>query len=268
MNSVIVVQARLGSSRLPGKVLLTAAGRPLLAHMLQRVRAARYAEHVVVATTIDRADDAIALLCAELGVDCYRGDPLDCLDRHYRVGEAARADAVVKIPSDCPLIDPAVIDRVLSTYAALGGGVDFVSNLDPPSWPDGNDVEVMSMSALRAAAHEATRAFDREHTTPFIRLRPDRFRSHNVRWETGLDYSHSLRFVVDWPEDYAVIRELIETLEPIHGPLFDVETILQLVRERPELSEQNAMHRGYSHWKANANAALHLTDTASKENRV
>src|SRR5262245_17642253 len=120
MNVVVVVQARLASSRLPGKVLLPAAGEPLLAHMLRRVRAARRVERLFVATTHDPQDDAIVALCKELAVECYRGDPLDCLDRHYQIGLASFADAVVKIPSDCPLIDPDVIDRVLDTHDALG----------------------------------------------------------------------------------------------------------------------------------------------------
>lgn len=262
MKAVIVVQARIASTRLPGKVLLPAAGRPLLEWMLARVRASRHAQHVVVATTRSPIDDPLVALCARLGIEAYRGHPEDCLDRHYQVGVAAGADTVVKIPSDCPLIDPTIIDRVLDSYAGARGAYDYVSNLHPGSWPDGNDVEVMSMHALTAAWLEAKDAFDREHTTPFIWSRPERFRPFNVHWQTGLDHSHTHRWVVDWPEDYALVREVIETLasrdttDLTSAAQFDLHAILGLMAERPELAELNARHRGYSHWAAHPGKQL------------
>lgn len=256
MNTVIVVQARVASTRLPGKVLLPAAGRALLEWMLLRVLAARHARKVVVATTISPIDDPIVALCRKLGVEIYRGHPQDCLDRHYQVGLATGADSVVKIPSDCPLIDPAAIDRVLDAYRAGRGEYDYVSNLHPGSWPDGNDVEVVAMRALSAAWREAEAPFDREHTTPFIWSRPERFRSLNVQWETGLDHSRTHRWVVDWPDDYALVREVIEALVARHQSstpgLFDTQAILELLAGRPQLAERNARHRGYSYWAAAA----------------
>jgi spore coat polysaccharide biosynthesis protein SpsF len=246
MSSVIVIQARTASSRLPGKVLLMAAGRTLLAHMLERVRAASRATDIVVATTHERSDDAIVDLCQQLEVECYRGHPLDCLDRHYQIGEQRGADAVVKIPSDCPLIDPNAIDRVLDSWQR-DAACDYLSNLHPASWPDGNDVEVVSLPALRSAALEATDNFDREHTTPFIWSRPERFSQRNVTWETGLDYSRRYRWVVDWVEDYRLVRDIIETLEPRLGPCFGSQAILDLLAQRPELAARNARHLGYSY---------------------
>jgi len=255
MSHVIVIQARLASSRLPGKVLLPAAGRPLLEHMLLRVRAARHARRVVVATTTDPQDEPIVQLCARLQVECYRGHPLDCLDRHLQVGIATRASAVVKIPSDCPIVDPAAIDRVLSAYLARASELDFVSNQHPMTWPDGNDVEVIGIDALHAAAREAVDPFDREHTTPFIWTRPERFRARNVRWETGLDYSRSQRWVVDWPEDYQLVRGVIEALCEHKGPLFGLQDVLSLLSQRPELMRLNAQHRGYSYMTLRPDAA-------------
>jgi spore coat polysaccharide biosynthesis protein SpsF len=248
MKLAIVVQARLSSTRLPGKVLLPAAGKPLLEHMLERVRAARQADHVVVATTTDPSDEAIVQLCEQLGVDCYRGHPSDCLDRHLQAALHCGADAVVKIPSDCPLIDPAAIDRVLSVYRAAAGECVYVSNLHPASWPDGNDVEVIALAALREAAAEARDPFEREHTTPFIWSRPERFAAQNVLWETGLDYSQSVRLVVDWIEDYRVVRALLEALREREQDSFSVQDLLQLLSERPELVRENAQHRGYSYY--------------------
>src|SRR5262245_37764269 len=116
MKIIVVVQARMSSTRLPGKVLMPLAKRPLLQRMLERVLAARTPSEIVVATTRDRADDIIETIAAETGVRCFRGHPTDLLDRHYAAGRECRADVVVKIPSDCPLIDPAVIDRVIGYY--------------------------------------------------------------------------------------------------------------------------------------------------------
>jgi len=248
MSLVVIIQARLCSSRLPGKVLLPAAGEPLLAHMIRRVRGAKLAERVVVATTTAPEDVAIEQLCDDLQVECYRGHPTDCLDRHYQVARLHDANAIVKIPSDCILIDPEVVDHVLAAYHATEGQYDYASNQHPATWPDGNDVEVLSMRALRAAWQEATDPFDREHTTPYIWRRPERFAKLNVLWEAGLNYSQSHRWVVDWEDDYQVVRELIETLTVRHGPLFNVSHILQLLTERPELAERNAQHRGYLYY--------------------
>ena len=180
MKTVIVVQARMASSRLPGKVLLKLAGKPLLERQIERILSANGHFELCVATTTSPGDDPIRELCHRIGVGVFDGHPTDLLDRHYRIGVACGADRVVKIPSDCPLIDPAAIDSVLGFDADRSGCFDFVTNLYPPSWPDGNDVEVMSMATLASAFHEATRSFEREHTTPFIWERPERFRIANV----------------------------------------------------------------------------------------
>jgi spore coat polysaccharide biosynthesis protein SpsF len=250
MNVVLVIQARTASTRLPGKVLAEVRGKPLLAHMLDRCRLAREPDAIVVATTYDACDDAIAELCRELRVACHRGHPTDCLDRHQRIALERRADAVVKVPSDCPLIDPRVIDQVIRAFRIHEGRCDYMSNLHPPSWPDGNDVEVVASSALAAASAESADPFDREHTTPFIWSRPARFALANVTWGAGLDLSQRYRWVVDWQEDLLAVREIFAALLPHHGPGFAVEDILELHRQRPELEHINAVHRGYSHLNA------------------
>src|SRR5579872_6414720 len=126
MKTLIVIQARMGSTRLPGKVLMPLAGKPLLVRMLERVMASSEADKVVVATTINPNDDRIEELCKKTGIECYRGHPTDLLERHYRVGEIFEADILVKIPSDCPLIDPQVIDKVLSYYKTNADKFDYV----------------------------------------------------------------------------------------------------------------------------------------------
>jgi len=247
MKIVVVIQARTGSTRLPGKVLLYAAGAPLLQRMIERVAAARTPSEVVVATTHLPVDDAICGIARRAGVASVRGHATDCLDRHVCAARATGADVVVKIPSDCPLIDPAAIDRVIGAFLAEPD-VDYVSNLHPPTWPDGFDVEVMTRGALETAWREATRPLDREHTTPFLWDNPERFLTHNVRWETGRDASARYRLTLDYPEDYAVIRGVYDALWSPRR-VFPLAEIVELLDARPGLADVNAMHRGTSWYR-------------------
>lgn len=245
MRIVIIIQARMASTRLPGKVMLPVAGEPMLARMLERVARSRAADGLVVATTEAPDDDAIVTLCRRRDIEVFRGHSTDCLQRHLDAGRTAAADAVVKIPSDCPMIDPAVIDCVVDAYR--GGSFDYVGNLHPGSWPDGNDVEVISMDALERAARSTDDPFDREHTTPFIWSNPQRFALHNVRWDAGLDYSRSHRWVVDWQADYEFVCACFEALYPRLGAAFGVQDVLELLERRPALAEHNAAHRHYDY---------------------
>lgn len=245
---VTVIQARTGSTRLPGKIMLPLLDKTILAHMVERVLAAELAGIVVVATTTDPADDVIVEMCHQEGFNCFRGHPTDLLDRHYQAGREYNADAVVKIPSDVVLIDPQVINKVIGVYLDNVGVYDFVSNLHPETYPDGYDVEIMSMAALEAAWREATRDFEREHTTPFIWENPDRFRCHNVTWETGLDYSMKYRWVLDYDEDYEFITAVYERLYP-QNPRFGLDEILALMEREPALPRINAKYLGVNWYR-------------------
>jgi spore coat polysaccharide biosynthesis protein SpsF len=240
----IVIQARTGSTRLPGKVLLPAAGAPLLQRMVERVRQATTAHDVVVATTVLGVDDPIAELGHAAGARVVRGHPTDLLDRHLAAARATAADAIVKIPSDCPLIDAAAIDAVIGAFLA-GGDIDYASNLHPETWPDGFDVEVMTRGALETAGREATRPLDREHTTPFLWDNPDRFTRLNVRCPDGIDHRGACRLTLDYAEDYVVIRGVYDALWSADGT-FGLADILALLAERPALRLANAMHFGSS----------------------
>ena len=256
---LLIVQARAGSSRLPGKVLMDICGKPLLERMLERLARVKAAARIVVATTEDSADDGIAELCRSLGVNLFRGHPSDLLDRHYQAALACGANTVAKIPSDCPLIDPAVVDKVLARYAA--GDCDYAGNLHPASYPDGNDVEVMSLAALGAAWREAELPMEREHTTPFIWERPGRFRLANVAWEVdgvSRDYSMSHRWTIDYPEDYAFIRRVYEELYP-QNPAFGLDDILALLAAQPEIADINAQYAGVN-WYRNHLHELRTVD--------
>jgi spore coat polysaccharide biosynthesis protein SpsF len=248
MKILVIVQARTGSSRLPGKVLLPVAGVPLLTAMIGRVRAARTVFELTVATTWTAEDDVIASICNELGVDCYRGHPSDLLDRHYRVALQRKADVAVKIPSDCPLIDPSVIDRVLAHYVENAKSFDYVSNLHPASYPDGNDVEVIGFEALQTAFNEARHPFEREHTTPYIWERPERFRIGNVIWQSMSDHSMSHRFTIDYLEDYRFICRVFEELGGADR-VFGLEEVIELLRRKPEILAINAKYAGVNWYR-------------------
>lgn len=243
MTLVVVIQTRCGSTRFPKKVLLPLLGKPLFVRMVERVRRATLVHRIVVATTWLPEDDVIEKICEQEGLDLFRGHPTDLLDRHYRAALQFQATDVAKIPSDCPLIDPAVIDRVLRAYLDHRGSFDYVSNLHPPTYPDGNDVEVMSLRALETAWREARRDYEREHTTPFLWDQPERFRIGNVLWETGFDYSATHRWTLDYEEDYLLIRAIFEALYP-HHPEFGLEEILELLERRPELRSLNRQYLG------------------------
>jgi spore coat polysaccharide biosynthesis protein SpsF len=252
MKIVVVVQARMASSRLPGKVLLPVASVPLLHAMLRRILSSMTPFEVVVATTWNSEDDPIAKLCDRLAIHCYRGHPTDLLDRHYRAGLAYGAEAVAKIPSDCPLIDPAVIDRVLSYFVEHRGEYDYVSNLHPATYPDGNDVEVAHFEVLETAYKNARRLFEREHTTPYIWERPNKFRIGNVRWDTGADYSMTHRFTIDYEEDYRFVCRIFEELG---GPAasFGLQDILELLESKPSIMAINSQYAGVNWYRHHMN---------------
>ena len=228
MKTIIIVQARMTSTRLPGKVLLPLAGEPMLVRLLERLRRVQRAQRIVIATTTNAADDAIAALCAQQGVPCHRGSEHDVLARYADAARLHGADTVVRITSDCPLIDPALIDQVIAAYEE--GDSDYVSNMLPPTWPYGMAVEVFSAAALAQAHAEATQAAEREHVTPFIYWHPERYRLRNVA--SPVDLSQH-RWTVDTPEDYALVGRLFDHLMSTH-PHFTQADVLALLDQHPD----------------------------------
>ncbi len=243
-----VIQARMGSSRFPGKVLLPLAGKPLLVRIVERVKAAKYCGRIIVATTYLEADDPIIDICKKNSIPFLRGHPTDLLDRHLNVGKKYGADAVVKIPSDCPLIDPSVIDKVIKYYLDNNASFDYVSNLHPATYPDGNDVEIFSIESLEKAWEEADKELEREHTTPYFWENPDKFKIGNVLWETGLDYSMSHRWTIDYEEDYKFIETIYNELYN-KNPFFSLNDILALLNEKPEISKINEKYAGVNWYR-------------------
>lgn len=246
---VTIIQVRRGSSRLPDKVFRPLGGKSLFVRQVERVRAAKLVGKVVVATTMDAADDLVWTACQEEGWECYRGHGTDLLDRHYQAAVKYGADTVIKIPGDCPLIDPVVIDQVIGYYLENASSYDYVSNLHPATWPDGNDVEIMSLAALEEAWMNATKLFEREHTTPYIWERPEMFRIGNVEMEGGVNYSMTHRLTIDYEEDYQFIKAVWDELHPVKE-MFGVGDIIALMDSRHEISGINR-HLAGVNWYRN-----------------
>jgi len=228
MNTVIIVQARMTSTRLPGKVLLPLGGEPMLTRLVQRLRRVSRADAIVIATTNNAVDDAIVALCGQLGVAHHRGSEHDVLSRYAEAAALHHADAVVRITSDCPLIDPALIDQVIAAYAK--GDSDCVSNMLPPTWPYGMAVEVFSAKALAEAHAEASQAAEREHVTPFLYAHPERYRLHNVASPVDLS---AQRWTVDTPEDHELVQRLFDAVFPAK-PNFNLADLLTAMQTHPD----------------------------------
>ncbi|NND85211.1 MAG: glycosyltransferase family protein [Acidimicrobiia bacterium] len=254
---VTVMQARSSSTRLPGKVLRPVLGIPVLLQQARRMERAGLLGTLVVATSTDPADDELVDIVEADGIPVVRGSLDDLLDRHLVAGREFDADAVVKIPSDCPLIDPAIIDLVLGSF--LESGADFTSNLHPPSWPDGHDVEIVRMEVLEEAGREATKDFEREHTTPFVWERPDRYRVENLTWDRGEDFSMSHRWTIDYPEDLAFVTAVYEAFGDADdpSPTFGLDDVLDLLDARPDVAAINARYAGVNWYRH------HLDDLAT-----
>jgi spore coat polysaccharide biosynthesis protein SpsF len=207
-RTVAIIQARTGSTRLPGKVLLPLLGRPMLEVVVRRVARSSRLDDVVVATTVAPDDDAIARLAGERGWLLERGSETDLLDRYLQSAHAHGAEQVIRITSDCPLIDPAVIDEVVA--ALERSGADYASNtLAPRTFPRGLDVEAMTMDALEAAGRDDHDPASREHATPFIYRHPERFRLARVASPVDLS-GH--RWTVDTPDDFELVRRIFDAL--------------------------------------------------------
>ena len=207
-RTVAIIQARTGSTRLPGKVLLPLLDEPVLVHVVRRVRRARTLDAVVVATTVAPGDDPIAELGRREGWPVTRGSEMDLLDRYLEAARAHAATHVVRITSDCPLIDPGVIDDVVTEL--MTSGADYVSNsLEPRTFPRGLDTEAMTLEALERAGHEDADPASREHATPYIYRHPEQFRLGAVRLPEDLAWH---RWTLDTPEDYELIRRLYDAL--------------------------------------------------------
>jgi len=222
----MIIQARMGSTRLPGKVLKPIAGRPMLSYQLERLRRCKRVDRIVVATTVMPADDPIVAFCQAEGVLCTRGSEHDVLSRYIDAARHVGATSVVRVTSDCPLLEPELVDQAVD---ALGDGVDYVSNMMQPTWPYGMAVEAMPCGVLEEAASQASDPAEREHVTPFIYWRPERYRLKSLTMEPDLS---DKRWTVDTPEDFDLVSRIISTLHP-RKPDFGISDVLELLEQNP-----------------------------------
>ncbi|WP_225770238.1 cytidylyltransferase domain-containing protein [Inquilinus sp. Marseille-Q2685] len=237
MTVLAILQARMSSSRLPGKVMADLLGEPMLARQVERLRRCRRLDTLLVATSTEAADDALVDLCARIGVDCFRGSLDDVLDRFHAAASGSGAEQIVRLTADCPLADPDLIDALVAMHVA--GGYDYSCNTLTPRWPDGLDAEAMRAEVLEAAWREAALPSEREHVTRFIYTRPERFRLGSLVGETDLS---DQRWTVDTPEDLALVRAVYAALYP-KNPAFGTGDILQFLAAHPEIAALNRVHR-------------------------
>jgi spore coat polysaccharide biosynthesis protein SpsF len=230
MKVAAIIQARMGSTRLPGKVLIDLGGETVLAHVVRRLRRATLIEEIVVATTNSADDDAIVRECQRLSVRVFRGEENDVLDRYYQAAQCIGADGIVRITSDCPLIDPEITDETIHSF--LERRPDYASNALQRTYPRGLDTEVMTWEALARTWREALLFYQRSHVTPYIYENPDRFDVLSVRGEA--DYSGH-RWTLDTPEDLAFIRAVYDRTDDN----VSWREVLALLEREPELVELN-----------------------------
>ncbi|MBI2125163.1 glycosyltransferase family protein [Candidatus Woesearchaeota archaeon] len=229
-----IVQARMNSTRLPGKVLMDVEGRPLLYRLIMRLKQCKLLDKIVVATSVEKDDLPIVSFCRENNIPYFTGSKDDVLDRFYQTAKQFNIDVVVRITGDCPLIDPEVTDKVIQYYADNQETFDYISNGRPPTYPDGLDTEVFSFQTLEKLWKTATKKYHKEHVTALV-SEDASFQIGNV--ENDKDLSH-LRWIVDYKEDLEFVREVYRRLYS-SGKVFGKNEILQLLEQEPQLQQIN-----------------------------
>lgn len=250
MKIIAVIQARMGSTRLPNKVMKLVNGVPLIELLIKRLSESKYIDQIIVATSTDSKNAPLIQHVTSLGYSVFEGSENDVLSRYYHAVKDMQPDAIVRVTGDCPLVDPNVVDEIIETFKVKK--VDYASNTLTPTYPDGIDVSIASFNALEKAYHEATSEYDREHIMPYIR-NPEKFNLANV--EYAEDYSKE-RWTVDEPEDFEVIQNIFNHFHPRIN--FSWLEVLQLLKNKPHLfsanrkfmrNEGSAMSNGQKLWR-------------------
>ncbi|KGI39719.1 cytidylyltransferase domain-containing protein [Clostridium tetani] len=235
MKVVCIVQARVGSTRLPRKVLKKICEKTVLEHDIDRLRRIKNIDEIIIATTTLEKDNAIIEECERLKVKYFRGAEEDVLSRYYYAAKENNADVVVRVTSDCPLIDPEVSENIIQFYLDNKDEYDYVSNTIERTYPRGLDTEVVSFSVLRKTFIEAKKDYEREHVTPYIYQNMDKFRIEQYKNDT--DYSE-YRWTLDTKEDFQVIKKIYEGLYK-GNKMFDLNNILKFISENPYIAKIN-----------------------------
>ena len=236
MRKLIIAQARMTSTRLPGKVMKIVCGKPLLEHFINRLKRVKFADQIVIATTINDIDNQIVDLCKKLEISYYRGSEEDVLGRYYETAVEYGGDIIIRITSDCPVIDPEVVDYLINFFANNIEKYDYVSNTLERSYPKGMGAEIVSFKALKEAHFNAYDPFDREHVTPFIKKRPQQFRLYNILYKADMS---RFRLTIDTSEDMELISKIFESLY-YQNTFFSLNDIFSLLDRKPEWVAINA----------------------------
>jgi spore coat polysaccharide biosynthesis protein SpsF len=233
LNTVAIIQARMGSTRLPGKVLLDLGGATVLARVVRRLQRSQQINQIVVATTTVPADEVIVSECDRLQVPSFRGSEADVLDRYYQAARLYSAGTVVRVTSDCPLIEPTLVDETIRAF--MEKRADYASNDFPRTYPRGLDTEVFTSAALERAWREAREPYEREHVTPYLYEHPETFRVASARGD--VDHSH-YRWTLDTPEDLNLLRAIYCRFN--NRDDFRWHDVIALMEREPELAELNS----------------------------
>ncbi|MFL2507990.1 MAG: cytidylyltransferase domain-containing protein [Candidatus Pseudothioglobus sp.] len=232
---VAIIQARMQSSRLPGKVLKSVLGKPLLGYLVDRIRKSVYVDDIVIATTLNEKDIAIVDFCKNYKVNFYRGSEDDVLSRYFESSVQFKANHIVRICADSPLLDPLILDEMLELYFE-NGPYDYVSNTLNQTYPLGMNIEIFPFKILNFLNQNCIKEYEREHVTPYIYTHPKMFKIYKK--QLGKDYSH-LRLTVDEREDFSLIEAILELLYK-QNPNFGLDHILNLYKTRPKLFDLNS----------------------------
>lgn len=232
-----ILQARMSSTRLPGKVLKPILGEPMLFRQIERIRRSKKIDDLIVATSTSKEDDQIEKLCSEKNVRCFRGSLDDVLDRFYGAAMTCNSEYIMRLTGDCPLFDPGIADELVDFF--ILGGYDYVSNTVEPTYPDGLDIEIMKFSALKTAWEEAKLPSEREHVTPYILKHPEVFSVGCMKNSEDLS---QMRWTVDEPEDYEFVKFIYEYLYDRNSE-FTWEDVLCFIQNNPEVATINSNFR-------------------------
>lgn len=252
MKIVAVIQVRMGSTRLPGKVMMEIVGKPILELLIERLRHSKLIDQIVVATTNLKKDDVIVDLCKKLDISYFQGSEKDVMGRVLLALKQYNADVGVEIYGDCPLIDPAIVDSIIQYYIRNIEKYDFVSNDLKTTYPPGLETEVYSVSAFADAADRTSDPDIREHSTLYMRQHPDMYRLHNIEAPPELHYPDTY-IELDTPEDFKVIKTIYESLYS-EGKIFSAQEMLDFLKQNPHIAEQNRrIERRWKKYRKEAN---------------
>ncbi|NFE73504.1 acylneuraminate cytidylyltransferase [Clostridium botulinum] len=235
MKVVCIIQARMGSSRLPGKVLKKICGKTVLEHDINRVNLASNIDEIVIATTTNCEDDSIVEEAKRLGVKCFRGSENDVLSRYYFAAKKSNADTVIRITSDCPCLDYKILTYMLTMYLDKSSNVDYMNNTIERTYPRGYDIEIFSFAALEKAFINAKKEYEREHVTPYLYDLNNKFRI--LSYKNSKDYS-KYRVTLDTKEDFEVIKAIYEELYT-SNEYFLLEDVIEFLEKNPQIVKIN-----------------------------